>query len=305
MTWIVIAVGICTGAGAWLILLGLFPPRPPLEAELAALRPRVVDEFAVDDPAAGSVEQRSGWVARVGRPAVQVLTGAGLPPAAVRRDLAVLGRSVDGLLAESATAGVIGLALPVAVTTVLTAVGVDLGFALPAVLAPLLPAVMFAAPMLGVRAAAANHRAEFRQALTAFFDLVVVALAGGSGVEEAMDDAAVVGTGPAFAEIRYALAEAHLTGTPPWTALGRLGRRVGVRELEELAAAIGLAGTEGARVRASLQARAVALRGRQLSDVEAAAASATERMSLPVAAMATGFLLFIGYPAAYGVLVTL
>jgi tight adherence protein C len=72
-----------------------------------------------------------------------------------------------------------------------------------------------------------------------------------------------------------------------------------------LAASIGLAGTEGARVRASLQARAVALRGRQLADAEAAAESATERMSLPVVTMATGFLLFIGYPAAHAVLVNL
>ena len=299
---VLLGVGAVTGLGLWLVLVGMLPPRRSLAAELAGLRLPVPD----DDVAAESLDAvPSSWVARAGRPAVRLLLRAGLPTRALRRDLAALGRSAEGLLAEQATAGVVGLALPPAVGVLLSFAGLEVGVTLPAVAALGLAVLMFTLPALGVKAEAAKHRAGFRHALGAFFDLVVVALAGGSGVEEAMADATAVGTGPAFADLRYALAEAHLTGVPPWTALGRLGHRNGVSELVELAASIGLAGTEGARVRASLQARAVALRGRQLADAEASAASATERMSLPVVTMATGFLLFIGYPAAYAVLVNL
>ena len=63
-----------------------------------------------------------------------------------------------------------------------------------------------------------------------------------------------------------------------------------------------LAGTEGARIRASLSAKAQALRSRQMSEAEAAAAAATERMSLPVVILFAGFLLFLAFPAVAHVL---
>jgi tight adherence protein C len=83
----------------------------------------------------------------------------------------------------------------------------------------------------------------------------------------------------------------------PWAALARLGEDLGVPELSELAASVGLAGTEGARVRASLVAKASSLRTHELSDAEAAAESASERMNLPIAVLFLGFLVFLGYPA--------
>jgi hypothetical protein len=67
-------------------------------------------------------------------------------------------------------------------------------------------------------------------------------------------------------------------------------------------AVLSLAGTEGAKVRASLTARAAAIRARQLSDAETAAQAATERMSLPLVLLFAGFLLLIGYPAVIHVL---
>ena len=118
------------------------------------------------------------------------------------------------------------------------------------------------------RSDAAKHRAAFRDALGSFLDLVVISLASGAGVDQALDEAASVGSGPAYAELRYALAEARLARVPPWDILAALGRRVAVPELQQLAATVGLAGTEGAKVRASLRSRAVALRERQLNDAE-------------------------------------
>ena len=50
------------------------------------------------------------------------------------------------------------------------------------------------------------------------------------------------------------------SGEPPWPGLDRLGTELGVPELNELAASVTLAGDEGARVRASIAAKARAMR---------------------------------------------
>lgn len=67
--------------------------------------------------------------------------------------------------------------------------------------------------------------------------------------------------------------------------------------LAELAASVELAGSQGARIRASLAAKADSLRGHQVAETEAAAEAATERMTIPVAVLLFGFLVFIAYPA--------
>lgn len=68
-------------------------------------------------------------------------------------------------------------------------------------------------------------------------------------------------------------------------------------ELTELAASVGLAGTEGARIRQSVSAKASSLRTHLLSEAETEAQTASERMSLPVVLLFAGFLLFVGFPA--------
>ena len=76
-----------------------------------------------------------------------------------------------------------------------------------------------------------------------------------------------------------------------------LAERLGVNELAELAASVSLAGSHGARIRASLAAKADTLRGHQIAETEASAEAATERMTVPVAVLLFGFLVFIAYPA--------
>jgi hypothetical protein len=96
--------------------------------------------------------------------------------------------------------------------------------------------------------------------------------------------------------------EARLQGETPWAGLARLGEELSFPELGELAASAALAGDEGARVRASLAAKARSLRLHGLTDVEAAAQSATERMTLPVVLLMLGFIVFLVYPAVEQVL---
>lgn len=153
-----------------------------------------------------------------------------------------------------------------------------------------------------MRTEADERRKAFRHALSSFLDLVVISLAGGAGVESGLRDAAGIGEGWAFTQLRSALDVTMLTGETTWSALGRLGEELGVAELSELAASVSLAGTEGARVRESLAAKAKSLREHELSEAEAEAQSATERMAFPVVLLFLGFLILIGFPAIDAVL---
>lgn len=290
--------GAAFGGGCFLVLRGLFPPRPTLADALAQLR-RVPEPPPVVEAAEG------GLAARVGRPVAGLLTrtgGAWLVPARVRKDLAVTERSVERHLAEQVALGLLGVLLVPAMTGALLVGGVHLPLQLPIWAALLCGVAGFLLPDLGVHTEAAKRRRDFRHALSSFLDLVVVALAGGAGVETALGDAASIGGGWAFAYLRRALDGARLSRETPWSALGRLGNELGVIELSELAATVGLAGTEGAKVRASLGAKAVSLRTHELTEAESAEQSATERMSLPVVLLFAGFLLFIAFPAVEKVL---
>jgi Flp pilus assembly protein TadB len=280
------------GTGLWALTVWLFPPRPSLEEVLARLDPTPAAPATTPVP-----PEQGGWAVRAGQPFVGVLRSAGLPTAALRQDLAALNRSTEAHLAEKATAGVAGLLFPSVVGFAFATGGRPFPPAVPVVLALLLAVLGFLLPDLTVKAEATRQRRAFRHALSAYLSLIQVLLAGGAGVETALTDAATIGTGWPFVAIRRTLRTARDTRVSPWTALGRLGADLQISELTELADAVALAGTEGARVRQSLEAKAAALRVRQAHDAEADANAATERMSIPGVLIAAGFIIFVFYPA--------
>lgn len=275
------------GLGLWALAVWIVPPKPSLNTELARFT----------TPPSGATSARG-----LAAPAIDVLRAVGLPTSAIARDLAVVERPVNDYLTEKAGLTLAGLLIPPTIAAALLTLGVDLGPRIPGIAALGLAAIGFVAPDHRIRRQAARRRADFRHALSAFLDLVVISLAGGAGVDSAVHDAAHVGHGWAFTQIQRALTTARLTRTTPWDNLRRLGRDLDIAELAELAASVSLAGTEGAKVRQSLQAKASALRTRQLTDAEAHASSDTERMSIPVMALFLGFLCFITYPAVSQVL---
>ncbi|MEU7488068.1 type II secretion system F family protein [Streptomyces sp. NPDC042319] len=162
--------------------------------------------------------------------------------------------------------------------------------------------LLFFVPDLAVRKQASARRHEMRHALSLVLDLTVIALAGGAGVHQALGQALQGSHGWAMAKLRHALHVAQLTRTSPWEHLGLLGQQLDVNDLTELAATLGLAGAEGAKVRGSLAAKARAMRRRRISEADGAAQAATEQMSLPVVGLFAAFLLLIGYPALAHVL---
>lgn len=287
MTTTVLLIGAVAGLGMLLVVSGLVPARPSLTQALDRLR-------RGPEPVEADLGMRTRVLAAP-------LRALGLPRAGMRHDLAVLERPVATHLADQAIAVLAGLLLPPIVLTVIDSGGAAFGQSTPLWMS-LLGAVggWWLAEQV-VHAEAQRRRDELRHALSAVLDLVVVALAGGAGLEQAIDDACADTNGWAAARLNRAVTTARVLRIAPWQALGDLGEETGVVELQELAATMSLAGTEGARIRGSLTVRTVTLRAHQSAALEAQANSATERMAMPVMVLAAAFMLFLLYPAVAGI----
>ncbi len=214
-------------------------------------------------------------------------------------DLRMVGRTVDRHVFDKLSCATAMVVLPPALARSLVVVGLaSPGGLTVVVLAALVGgAGGFILPEALLRSHARARRSSFEHALSSYLDLVNVLLAGGAGVETALEAAADAGDGPTFRELRTALVRARATRRSHWDVFGEVGAALAVEPLVELAASMQLAGVEGARVRLSLAAKAASLRARQMAQIEATAQSASERMGLPVAAMFLGFLVFLAYPA--------
>jgi tight adherence protein C len=282
---VLLALGAAMGGGLLVTATSLRPRRPPLD-EAAAL---------VATPRARGAPQ--GRSQRLLTPIAEAVGLARLLTPSARADLRVLGRRREDHLARSVlTALELGL-LPPALVAVAVLTGLTAPLAVPAALALAGAAAGAVLPTVLLHREAERRRQSFRHALGAFFNLVGINIAAGNGVEGALETSAEAGDGDAFRQLRAALYRAKVAGATPWSGLDRLGEEIGVGELRELAAAVGLAGDVGARVRASLAAKADTLRHRGLAQVEEAATAASERMALPVVALVICFIAFIGYPA--------
>jgi Flp pilus assembly protein TadB len=229
---------------------------------------------------------------------VPLLARLGLPRAATTTDLAVCGRDPAGHLAEQAGTAIAGFLTPPALAGLLAIAGASAGGQTPIWACLVAGALGLWLPDLTLANRATARRRELRDATAEMLDLAVISLAGGAGIEQALRDATDDTTdGWAPQALRQAVEAAHLTRRPPWHTLAELGQATGVAALSELAAALRLAGSEGARIKTSLAARAAALSTHQLAEAETAAMSATEKMVLPMVGLLGGFLTFIGYPA--------
>lgn len=275
--------------GVLVVIRGLFPPRPSLK-----------DYLATPDANTASTSGmafRSMW-GRVGLWLVRAVQRDKLEHS-LKADLAVTETdletfAIDKLNAAIGTAAIlslIGWLLGWASSIVAVAILVVAGFA-----------IGFLLPDMEISSKAARRRDEFREALTAFVSLVAVCISGGGGVNSAMSDALQVGGDWTFRMLREAFDASILMGEDVWTGFDRLGRELGVEELIELAGALGLAGTSGARVTETLKARAEASRDKERQLVLTAAEKKSERMNIPVAVLAFSWMVFVGYPALAGLI---
>jgi Flp pilus assembly protein TadB len=213
------------------------------------------------------------------------------------RRLRLAGRTPEQHAFEKVLGAVAGVSLPAVVGLMLAAGGITVPPAGVALASAALGAVGFLYAEIPLRERVEQRRLAFRHAFSSYLDLVTIVLAGGGGVETALVSAAESGGGWAFGEINQALNRARLTKRSPWDGLDDLGQQLGIEELRELAASVRLAGQDGARVKASVAAKADSLRGHQMAEVEARAEAASERMLVPVILLTLGLILFIGFGA--------
>jgi Flp pilus assembly protein TadB len=292
---IAVMLGLGFGLGVALVLAGFRPVPQPLAQAVADLRGASRLPSSVPSGHEGTMSRLLG-------PLILETSWGQRAARNVSSDLRVT-NTTQAVYLSSRIAFAFVAALWAPLTFSLMQVGgVDVGFVLPLWCSLALAPIGFLLPVLQLRSKAADRRRTFRHALSAFLDVVSISLAGGRGVDSALHDAAQSGHGWAFCELRRSLLEARLQGETPWTGLARLGQDLAIPELGELAASASLAGAEGARVRTSLAAKARSLRLRGLTEIEAAAQSASERMSLPIVVLMVGFIVFIAYPAVDRVL---
>lgn len=289
-------LGAVVGLGAVVSWRLVFPAPPPLQAAIDRLNRRnALVGITNRNQGDSGVNDLVGRT--VGASLTRLMRSLGLRLDPLEADLRLVGRSIEEHMAQKVLLALFGLALPALLGVLWVALGIGVSPAIPLGAGLALGVFFFFAPDLALRSEAAERRKEFKRSLGSFLDLVVISLAGGAGVESALRDAAGVGRGWAFAQLRNALDVTALTGETPWAVLARLGDEVGVNELVQLSSSVSLAGTEGARVRESLAVKATSLRDHALAEAEAEAESATEKMAVPVVLLFVGFLVLVGYPA--------
>ena len=284
-------VGALVGAGLWLVGRGLLRRHEPLLAALSEYR-RPAE--ATGD---GSGPTPAGRRGRVESRALQIVESLGVDLGSLSMDLRILGRSpaqhafakLSGALAAAAALGVVGYGARM------------VGFGPPAwgllVLVLLGMLAGYAGADAALRKRAAERRGQFLRALSAYMDLVKILVAGGSHSDGALYQAAAVGSGWAFDELKAAMDWSRVNGRPPAAGFERLADEIGVADVEELAATIRLTAEQGASPAEALATKAEMLSALELANARMKADSTTERMSIPTVVVAIAFVAFVGYPA--------
>jgi Flp pilus assembly protein TadB len=289
----VVLLGALAGLGTVGFVFGVRVTPPALETIAAEMNRSVPTRYIST--------RRPRLGARAGRALNSVIEGSGwsFHPRwlAFRSALSITGESVEVLGTKVLAASGAGLLGPFLIWLVAQAVGIQINPALTVTTALLAGVAGASLPVVRLFGRAQERRRHFRVVIGSFVDLVVLGLAGGVGIEGALLAASQVSSDWATTRMAKALSRARDGGQTLWSGLSQLGAEIGVPELLELSTTLELAGTEGARIRQSLSARAVALRRHEQADAESDANATTERLFLPGSLLLLGFLLFIGYPA--------
>jgi tight adherence protein C len=282
------ATGALTGIGTWLTITGWRPPPPPLAHALAGL----------DRPHSDSHHTRAGLDDRLGHavrryaPIERLLTS-------LATDLRVLHRTADEQAARLVAYTLSGILIAPIAAAGLRLVNGPTPIVLPLWAAVAGGALAAFATVRATRTQAAARRRMFAHALGSFCDVAGMCLSSGRGIDASIRTAAAAGDAWPFHELESALHRGHRRGLPPWDALAELGEECAFPDLVELAAALALAGDEGAAVRDTLASKARAIRERLTADAERDAAAVTERMGLPATLLLLGFMVFLGFPAIH------
>jgi Flp pilus assembly protein TadB len=294
-----VAVGAIIGLGIYVLVRALMPSKRSAVSQVARIDAMRARGTAYESSRAASDSGRLGSVrAEVGQRVAEFYLQQGWEQRSLRADLAVLDRSWEKFLATKVLLATAGLFFGPLMFAIVWTLAIADSPIIPVWLALLFAAVFFFLPDLEVRRDAAEKRRDLRRVIGAYLDLVSMSLAGGRGLPEALMAAAEVSDGWATQRIRNALADARITGTSQWQALGQLGEDLGVEELKDLSASLALVADDGAKVRESLASRAETMRHREMAEIEGSAGEKSQSMLVAQLLLCAGFLVFLIYPAA-------
>jgi Flp pilus assembly protein TadB len=287
-------VGAAVGLGVFTLIRALMPGKRSAVntvAQIDALRAA----GPVSGPATSAPTDLRG---RIGQRVADIYLQQGWEQRSLRADLAVLDRSWESFLATKIILAATGVIFGPFLFAVVWQLGMGSNPVIPVWMALICGGVFFVLPDLEVRRDAADKRKDLRRVIGAYLDLVSMNLAGGRGLPEALMAAAEISDGWALTRIRNCLADARITGTSQWVALGRLGEELGVEELRDLSVTLGLVADDGAKVRESLASRAETMRHRELAEIEGSAGEKSQSMLVAQLLLCAGFLVFLIFPAA-------
>ena len=127
--------------------------------------------------------------------------------------------------------------------------------------------------------------------------MMTMLLAGNSGHEGALEQAAAAGDGLLFRELRRRMREVATTGDSLVGALSIVASDLEIEELEQVANAAALSAAEGSPVARTLAAKCSTLRSTLAANDEAKARVRNDKVTPPLVAMALLFMALIIYPA--------
>lgn len=212
--------------------------------------------------------------------------------------LRLVERSVESHALHLAVAALAGFVAPAVLLAALQRVGLmGLGWTIP-VLGAIAGAVI--GPLV-VHTATVEHaqriRTDLRFQASAYLDVVTMLLAGNTGYEGSLEQAAHAGDGRLFVELRRRMRESGARGASLTDALRRTGVELGLDELEQVAATAALSASEGAPVARTLAAKCATLRAALATEQESEARLRTSRLTTPIVGMALIFMGLVIYPA--------
>lgn len=221
---------------------------------------------------------------------------ARVPAPLPRADLNLLNQPVEQFLLNKVLLAFVGLVLPSVLSAAWILLDITLPLFVPAVAGVLAAAVLWFVPDLMVRRDAARAREEFTHAVTVYLELVALRLASNIAVDQALEEAARVGTSWSFLRLQEALLRARMEKTSPWQVLEDLGTQLKIPVLRDVADFAQMSGKDGASIYAPVRARAKSTRDEQLSTAVAKANADSEKMHIPGAVMCVLVLCLLAFP---------
>lgn len=274
--------------GVWLGVIGMMPRQIRLDDAFAMLAgtqsqpakqagPRLVTDQN------SRLELLGAWLYQHAR----------LPlPAASARTLVLQGRSVGDYVINKLLLACLGLAGPPVLNLALGWLLPWLGW-LPLAAGLLAGGLGWWWPDLMLRRTRALTNSDAQEALTTFFDLVILERLANLSATQALEAAANVSDIPVFVSIRRGLEQARLEQRPPWSDLQQLSRELELPQIADIVDVMRL-DEQGAALADVLLARVGELRDANLNRERIAAHAVSERMTLwmaiPVVIFAMAFL---------------